>query len=185
MSDTLFDMLGDPADDILRTAYLSQNGLHRYTLNRIWGDPNRLLTFVMLNPSTADATKDDNTIRKCMGFARREGFDGIKVVNLYSWRATDPKDLWRARESDVIDITGGLINARTLRDTIDAAYRSGLPVVCAWGANAEDARVSWLVEEIQEANGALFALHVTKSGHPGHPLYLPANAELRSWTWDR
>jgi hypothetical protein len=51
------------------------------------------MAWVMLNPSTADAEVDDPTIRRCMSFAKREGYDGIEVLNLYGLRATKPKHL--------------------------------------------------------------------------------------------
>ena len=47
----------------------------------------------MLNPSTADATEDDPTIRACMAFAERWECGWLDVVNLYAFRATDPADL--------------------------------------------------------------------------------------------
>jgi hypothetical protein len=49
---------------------------------------------LLLNPSTADATADDPTIRRCRGFARLWGCAGITVA-LYALRATDAAALWR------------------------------------------------------------------------------------------
>lgn len=96
MSDVdLFGQQSTP--DVQKAAYLSADGLYRFALHRWWGDGIRL-GFVMLNPSTADAEIDDPTIRRCMGFARTLGFDGIRVVNLYAYRATKPADLWKADE---------------------------------------------------------------------------------------
>ena len=77
------------------TAVISQDGLYRYHLERRWSDA-PFLTFVMLNPSTADAEIDDPTIRRCVGFSKREGAGGIAVVNLYAFRATSPADLRQA-----------------------------------------------------------------------------------------
>jgi hypothetical protein len=91
VSDTLFDVAPRVAE-IERTATISDCGRYRYTLGRTWSDEPPVL-FVMLNPSTADADVDDNTISKCIGFAKRWGHGGITVVNLYAWRATNPKEL--------------------------------------------------------------------------------------------
>src|SRR5437868_12651695 len=71
------------------SAVISPCGKFRYRLTRQWGE-GAALPFVMLNPSTADAEQDDPTIRKCVGFAKRMGYDGIEVVNLYAYRATKP-----------------------------------------------------------------------------------------------
>lgn len=75
-----------------RDAMVSQCGKYRYWLTRRWG-PGKVLLYIMLNPSTADATVDDQTIRRCVYFARRDGYDGISVLNLYAYRATSPKEL--------------------------------------------------------------------------------------------
>jgi hypothetical protein len=66
-----------------RTAIISECGRYRYRLTREWGD-GPLLTFAMLNPSTANAEIDDPTIRRCMSFGRREGASGISVFNLFA-----------------------------------------------------------------------------------------------------
>ncbi len=87
-------------------AYLSEDRRYRYSLTRLIADPQYgclgederggTVTFVGLNPSTADETTDDPTIRRCIRFAREWGFDRLKMVNLFAYRATDPRDLWAA-----------------------------------------------------------------------------------------
>jgi hypothetical protein len=52
--------------------------------------------FVLLNPSTADETREDPTVRRCIGFARSLGYGALEVVNLYAYVATDPAELRRA-----------------------------------------------------------------------------------------
>ena len=81
------------ADPAAGAAVLSPCGAYRYLLTRRFGPGKKLATFVMLNPSTADAERDDATIRKCVGFARSWGCAGLQVVNLFAFRATDPTDL--------------------------------------------------------------------------------------------
>ena len=171
-AETLFK-LRDP-DEMLRTARLSDDGVYRFTLHRIWGSPSNLLTFIMLNPSTADALVDDPTIRRCIGFARDLGHDGIVVVNLYAYRATKPADLWLADKP-----TGGIANDETLRKALSKAETHGSPVIAAWGANAKEDRVRWL--RAQPGAHRLQALRVTKAGAPGHPLYLPATSRPTKW----
>ena len=70
-------------------AVISQDQLYRYFLWRRWGT-GRVITWLMLNPSTADANTNDATIRKCIGFAKRWGYDGIHVLNLFALRSRDP-----------------------------------------------------------------------------------------------
>lgn len=153
---------------VRKDAAISECGRYRYTLHRWWGDGPRL-AFVMLNPSTADAELDDPTIRRCVGFARRDGFSGIRVFNLYAFRATKPADLWKADEP-----TGGDLNDDLLREVwLQAKHQ---PVIAAWGVNAKVDRVA----EVMSWRGSehLFALGLTKDGAPRHPLYLRGDATL-------
>jgi len=135
------------------------------------GDDAREAVFVMLNPSTADATEDDPTIRRCLGFAQAWGRTGLTVANLYALRSTDPKALWK--HSDPVgpendDVLAGL--AKQHRE-----------LVCAWGANAKPARVSRFRELIEGNGGTLLCLGTTKDGAPRHPLYLSKASQLQKW----
>lgn len=159
---------GEAADDILRTARLSIDDRYRWTLHRRWGDRSTVV-FIMLNPSTADATQDDPTIRRCIGFARRWGMGGLTVVNLYAYRATKPADLWLA------DDPVGSANDRSITAEVARAEL----VVAAWGANAKPDRIA----EVLALPGMdkLTALDVTKDGQPRHPLYLRADLTPQPW----
>lgn len=155
-----------------RGAVISDDGLYRYRLTRRWNRELMNLPFIMLNPSTADATDDDPTIRRCVGFARTWGFGGISVHNLYAFRATKPADLW-AHDGDIV----GPDNDRRLRNLLEWARLAKVPVVAAWGAHAKPFRV----HQLKAMPGAAEVLHClgrTKDGAPRHPLYLPADAEL-------
>ena len=68
----LFDLAG------AGEAFISEDGRYRYALWRHMLIPQnaRRLVFCMLNPSTADALKNDPSIRRLMGFALRWGFGG-------------------------------------------------------------------------------------------------------------
>lgn len=154
---------------VKRTAALSDCGAYRYRLIRHWG-MDMPLPFIMLNPSTADATVDDPTIRRCVGFARTLGYGGIGVWNLYAYRATKPADLWTA------DDPVGPENDRRLRNVLRWAHLQGVPVVAAWGAHAKPARVREVLA--MEGAGNLRCLGLTKAGAPRHPLYVRADAPL-------
>ena len=164
------------APSMLRKASLSDDQRYRYTLSRSWGgELEELQTFVMLNPSTADAELDDPTIRRCIGFARALGAPGILVVNLYAFRATKPADLWRA--ADPV----GPHNDAILTSVLGGR---GRPVIAAWGANARQDRVDRFLQLARNAGGRreLTALGVTKVGAPRHPLYLRGDAQLTPWS---
>lgn len=170
----LFDLA--PATDMRRYATLSNNGVYRYVLGREWSDRAvHLATFIMLNPSTADAELDDPTIRRCIGFAKSWGLDGIIVGNLYAFRATDPRDLWKADEP-----TGGQRNDDILQELMLGARARRDPLVAAWGANARPDRVDAVMS--LRGSDAFSALGVTKDGAPRHPLYLPASARPAAWS---
>lgn len=157
-----------------RGAILSPDGVYRYRLWRIWDDDLAPCAFVMLNPSTADASQDDPTIRRCMGFAKRWGSGGIVVVNLFAVRATDPADLDRAPPDGLV----GPDNDVHLR----ATFRVVDMVVCAWGAieasvcaNAIRATTVRHVLNLIPREVEVCCLGRTKGGHPRHPLYLRAD----------
>lgn len=160
MTEMLFDFDASTAD---------VRGDYRYTLTRTWDADTEPIVFMMLNPSIADASQDDPTIRRCIGFAKREGFGGIIVVNLYAFRATDPRAMLAA--ADPI----GPENDRIITDTVD-----GLTVVAAWGVNAEPHRVASVLAMLPQRT-RLRALGVTKDGHPRHPLYVRGDAPLIEW----
>jgi hypothetical protein len=42
---------------------------NRYALWRVWNEADPLVMFIGLNPSVADETADDPTIRRCIQFA--------------------------------------------------------------------------------------------------------------------
>src|SRR5450755_1416997 len=80
------------------SAVFSADRTYRYRLTRTWGSSGSHAVWVMLNPSTADALADDPTIRRCTGFSRALGLDGLVVVNLFALRATEPRELRRHPE---------------------------------------------------------------------------------------
>lgn len=153
----------------------------RYELWRRWGrEPERYCAFIGLNPSTADETNDDPTIRRCIGFAKRWGFSGLYMLNLFAFRSTDPTGLKTAN-----DPVGPENNLHLMRICDSAEL-----VIAAWGVHG-----TYLDrhKKVLSLLGPLHCLGTTKDGHPKHPLYLagdtepvlfnrgsPTNAERRS-----
>jgi len=156
-----------------KSAVISPCGLYRTRLERIWDASCPPLVLAMLNPSKADAEIDDPTIRRGMGFARREEAGGLVVVNMRSLRATDPKELLRA------DDPTGPYNPGALTMVILEALTDGRKIVCAWGAHpmAEPAGTGFVMMA-RAAGVPLWSLGKTKGGHPRHPLYVPASQPL-------
>lgn len=153
------------ATDNARGAVISPCGRYRYRLWRRWGAA-PAACFIMLNPSTADADVDDPTIRRCIAFAKRWGCGGIRVVNLFAWRATDPAALVQARR-DGFDIAGAYNHVHLVSATGDAGR-----VIAAWGAHPL-ARDRWIYAARWLRPGTDVAcLGTTKDGSPRHPLYV-------------
>jgi hypothetical protein len=138
---------------------------YRYRLRRDWdlSEPRSLVNFIMLNPSTADAETDDPTVRRCIGFAKAWGFNGLRVTNLYGLRSTDPR-LLRTDPEPIGAENNFYIGATALASDL---------VVAAWGVRGGRRAVK-VLELIKDLEVDLKAIHLTKSGHPSHPLYLPA-----------
>lgn len=153
-----------------RAAVISPCGRYRYVLERQWRAAAPAMTIVMLNPSTADANTDDPTISRCIGFALREAFGGIRVLNLFALRATDPRELMNA------DDPVGPDNDDHLRRWIGNARR----VVAAWGRCDQQLRRDRVAEVLALLPDTRWlCFDTTKDGHPRHPLYLPSDEPLR------
>jgi len=150
---------------VRRTATLSGCRRYRYSLSRCWDSALPTVLFVGLNPSTADALRDDPTVRRCVGFARDWGFGAMTLANLFALRSTDPAQLWTANDPVGPDND----------DWISQLVESAAKVVAAWGAhgglNDRDRRVLKLLPEV-------YCLGRTREGHPRHPLYLARVTEL-------
>lgn len=158
------EAMADPAHG---SAVLSPCGLYRYCLSRRVTASNRTATFIMLNPSTADADNDDPTIQRCIGFARAWGCGRLLVANIFAFRATKPTDMLAA--SDPI----GPDNDRAILDAALEASLSGGPVICAWGAHGKYRdRDRDVLANLAAASIEPMSLGETAQNLPRHPLYL-------------
>ena len=152
-------------------AVISDNGLYRYQLRRGWDSAKPWLDWIMLNPSTADGTKDDATIRRATRFARGWGYGGIEVYNLFAYRATDPEELKIA-----IDPVGP-------KNDYFLSMLTG-DIVLAWGSTGGrfPSRVREVTLQLRRSIPIkLYCLGKTKNGEPLHPLRLSAFTKLKEW----
>ena len=150
------------------SASFSGCGLYRWSLTRVLTSGTRGIAFVGLNPSTADATKDDPTIRRCVGFALDWGYDVLHMLNVHAFRSTDPKGLLTCEDPV------GVHNFAAIQATVSTSET----VIIAWGANPLQGyahRIAlWLM-----SHPKTYCLGQTKAGAPKHPLYLPASTAPR------
>ena len=162
------DLFGnsDAYEGLRRSADFSPCGRYRYALHRHYpqGGNGKTVCFLMLNPSMADASVDDPTIRRCLGFVRSWGYSRLDVRNLFAFRATDPGELLTA--PDPI----GPLNNRCLQ----GAKTMSLLVV-AWGAKVPFARDHVVLKMLWGT--PLYCLGKTKEGAPRPPRYVKGDAQ--------
>lgn len=150
------------------TALFDARRHYRYVLARTWRPEGARVAFIMLNPSRADASRDDPTVRRCVGFARDWGFGGVDVVNLFAARTPRPA-LLRRRHRPV-----GPDNDRHL---LRVCLAAGL-VVAAWGVHGPwQGRDRAVLTLLAGAGIRPHCLGLTRDGHPRHPLYVPRKAQ--------
>lgn len=146
-------------------------GPYRFRLWRHWGVGDRVLLWIMLNPSTADADLDDATIRRCISFSKREQFDGLRVCNLFAFRSTNPKALLTAA-----DAIGNDRNDHTIREQ---AARSA-SVIAAWGCPPKKLaeRADTVLFALRNFGHVVHCLGQTAEGFPRHPVRLANNTPV-------
>ena len=162
---------------VIASAVISECGKYRYSLTRIWDVNKPKIMFIMLNPSTADETQDDPTIRRCIGFAKSWGFGGLYVCNLFAFRATNPKELLKA-DNPFGD--KNIWHTRKLSDEVEM-------IICAWGnypivkklLRYENAPINLLDFCINK----LYSIDTTINGVPRHPLYLKSELKPKRWAY--
>ena len=159
------------------SAIISECGLYRYRLERDLKERGFVTSVIMVNPSTADASEDDATIRKLKGFGDRLGWRKIIVANLFAFRATD------VRMVGAVDRPVGPMNNEHI---LMAMLESDITVV-AWGASGklpQHLRNRWrIVTEIADAlKRDLWCIGVCNDGHPKHPVMGPYCNMLTKWS---
>ena len=165
------------------SAVISECDRYRYTLTRVLesnSSRDRFCTFIMLNPSTADCSQDDPTIRRCRKFSMRFGYSLLAVINLFAFRTTSPQDLIDGSQTNGLNTIIGDENEYYQREILKLTDL----VICAWGnypnhkaldsSGQLRASIKRLIEEYK-----LFpmALKLTIGGNPMHPLYVQSSSD--------
>jgi hypothetical protein len=119
------------------------------------------LMVVGLNPSTADETSDDPTIRKCVGFAKKWGFEALVMTNLFAWRDTLPANMKKVKEPVGEDCDKTLL---------EVAEHAGM-ILAAWGKDGSHQSRDFFVKRL--FTKPMYCLKKNKDGSPMHPLYVP------------
>ena len=143
-------------------AKLSDCRKYRYALWRTWDDSKPYVMIVGLNPSTADETKDDPTLTRCIKFAKYWGYGGLCMANLFAFRATEPSDMMTS--SDPVGLENDSWLSKLSKD-------AGI-VVAAWGNDGSHLCRSSAMKAMLPN---LHCIKMNKSGEPAHPLYLSSN----------
>ena len=149
-----------------REAIISKCGKYRYSLVREWNKNKGKVLFIMLNPSTADDKEDDNTIIRCINFAKDWGYGGLMVGNLFAYRTTYPKELFKTKEPE------GKENLKYIKQMIKDADL----VICAWGNNQGSPP-----KYLREITDLYYLKLVDNGTTPGHPLTLKKDTKPKKF----
>lgn len=163
-------------------AVFSRARRHRFVLTRTIGAGARVLAGIGLNPSTANAFIDDNTIRRGIGFGRAWGCGLYVMLNAYGWRDTDPDAMWAAhtRGEDIVGEHNDALIRLVLGQLVD-----GDTALAAWGKHARPDRVGDIATIADSCSVGFVCLGTNKDGSPKHPLYLPKNTLREAWEMRR
>lgn len=162
-------------------AVLSDDEVYRYHLTRRWSSADRALGVIMLNPSTADAFKDDRTIKKITHYAKEWGYSSLSVANVFAYRSTSPADLKPLTDERR---TGPENDYYITQVFIDAHDK----ILCGWGSNQLAAlKIPSLWEmfckftESMPNPRQLVSIKTTNTGMPMHPLYQRNDLQPKTW----
>lgn len=162
--------------DVAAGASFSKCERYRYTLWRTWVEDKARALFIMLNPSTADESKLDNTVTRCKGYAEAWGYGGLVVCNIFAYRATKPEDM-KAQDDPV-----GKGNDAIILSAARSITEDGGVVICAWSQHGK------MMQRAQSVRTMLFNasikmhyLRMGAGGMPHHPLYLPKDLTPTEW----
>lgn len=155
-------------------ATFSECRRYRWSLWRRWnpllaGSEERLIAYIGLNPSTADETANDPTIRRLIGFAKRWEYDGMVMLNAFAWRETDRLETLKVPEPV------GALNDEAI---VTIAKHVELVVACWGNEGSHLGRSEQVLALLRKAGHSLHHFGLNQSGEPRHPLYLANDTVL-------
>lgn len=153
-------------------AIISDDSQYRYLLMRQWDMTKPTMTFVMLNPSTADATREDATTRSCIAIARQNGCGAILLVNLFAVRSKDPSQVITFKEP---------IGGKKANEYLRFAAGRAEKIVLAWGNNGptiNQQRIFDVLRLLANWQGQFYTLGMTAQGEPTHPRFVQQTTPL-------
>lgn len=160
------------------TAYFSKDRVYRYQLIRRWSKSGPLLPIVMLNPSIANEEILDPTITRCVQYAKREGFSGLVVGNLYALVSTFPVAI-KKHDNPI-----GNLNYKALAKIAKYAASRNIPVLCAWGTLGSIRNGDVVAKHIfKKYSVNMVCLGINADGSPKHPLYQRKDQEFLEFYW--
>ena len=160
---------------MIKGAFISTCGVYRRRLCRVWNIYLPHLPVIMLNPSTADEKRDDPTIRRLIGFAKREGYGGIWVDSLNDFRATDPKNMMAAGKEACSEA-----NRNLLASILEGRYKE---ILCGWGALGNwNGMADTFSDWARRTETPLRCLGMTARGMPKHPLCVKGDQPFIPYT---
>jgi len=161
------------------SAVISPCEQYRYVLRRRWADDGRTLLWILINPSTADAEKDDLTVKKGVGFSRQWGFNAMAFCNLFAYRSTDADAL----------LTPGLDIVGPQNDHwLDLLIGEHADVILAWGAHHPhlvELRMPTLTAILEKYHRSVWCLGTTNGGQPRHPARLGYATPREQIAWSK
>ena len=158
------------------SAVLSTCGKYRYRLDREVAGEGLILAYFGINPSTANATVEDHTSRKWIGFTSRNGGRKYIAANIFAYRATDVKEL-----ASIEDPVGP-----DNRKHLENIMREADVLIACWGSRSKVPRklhghIDALTKLLASSGKPLKCFKYTKDGDPFHPLTLAYDTKLVSY----
>lgn len=157
------------------SAIFSDDSKHRFSLNRIWDIEKEKAVAIMLNPSYADHLKNDLTVLKVTNFLIDQGFGSLSIVNLFSYIATDPKELSNNKD---------IIRSETNEYIVNSIKETDL-VIIGWGSDSQKyiSRKKDLKAILAESQIKLKCFRDSEGKMGRHPSRLGNDLELIDYKW--